>query len=283
MQRISILLMTCVVFLLGSGWPKLKPSEPQARRFYLGFDRNDYPGDETLASLRRTFSYTGYWLNVPPGEQRNTWRGKRAALLEHGFGFLVLFNGRTYGEIRSAGNAKALGTREGAAAANAAREEGFARGTIIFLDQEQGGRLLPEQSDYLFAWMDAVAAAGYGMGVYCSGIASVEGPGTVVVTAKDIRDHAGKREITYWVTNDACPPSPGCAFPAQAPSPAAGGIDFAGIWQYAQSPRRKDVARGCPANYARDGNCYPPDAEPKRELQVDANTAATGDPSGGRR
>jgi hypothetical protein len=29
---------------------------------YLGFDRNDYPGDANLQSLRQTFSYTGYWL-----------------------------------------------------------------------------------------------------------------------------------------------------------------------------------------------------------------------------
>ena len=42
---------------------------------YLGFDRNDYPGDANLKSLRQTFSYTGYWLNNPPGEKTNTWAG----------------------------------------------------------------------------------------------------------------------------------------------------------------------------------------------------------------
>jgi len=34
---------------------------------YLGFDRNDYPGDENLPALRETFSFTSYWLNNPPG------------------------------------------------------------------------------------------------------------------------------------------------------------------------------------------------------------------------
>ncbi len=48
-----------------------------AENSYLGFDRNQYPGDENLASLHRTFSFTGYWLNNPPGEKSNSWTGKR--------------------------------------------------------------------------------------------------------------------------------------------------------------------------------------------------------------
>src|ERR1700761_7559698 len=63
-------------------------------RTYLGFDRNDYPGDGVLPVLRQTFSFAGYWLNAPPGETSNTWRGKRQILQSNGFGFLVLFNGR---------------------------------------------------------------------------------------------------------------------------------------------------------------------------------------------
>src|SRR5205814_6118717 len=67
-----------------------------AQATYLGFDRNDYPGDGNLKLLRQTFSYAGYWLNNPPGDRSNTWLGKRPALENAGFGFLVLFNGRTY-------------------------------------------------------------------------------------------------------------------------------------------------------------------------------------------
>src|SRR5436190_22492491 len=61
---------------------------------YLGFDRNDYPGDDSLNELHKAFDYTGYWLNNPPGAKANTWRGKRMRLRTAGFGFLVLFNGR---------------------------------------------------------------------------------------------------------------------------------------------------------------------------------------------
>src|SRR5260370_37132819 len=47
---------------------------------FLGFDRNEYPGDQNLKYLRATFSYAGYWLNNPPGTSANTWPGKRAKL-----------------------------------------------------------------------------------------------------------------------------------------------------------------------------------------------------------
>jgi len=251
-------------------------------RTYLGFDRNDYPGDANLKSLRQTFSYAGFWLNNPPGERRNTWVGKRRALASAGFGFLVLFNGRLYADLKTVSRAKALGRSDAKAAVAAARKEGFPAQTVIFLDQEQGGRLLPEQKAYLFAWMDGVIAAGFRAGVYCSGIAAKEEGGASVITAEDIRQNAAGRKIVYWVTNDACPPSPGCVFPAKPPKPSESGIDFADVWQFAQSPRRKDVAAGCPANYNPDGECYPPGIDVAKGLHVDVETATSPDPSRGK-
>ena len=92
---------------------------------YLGFDRNDYPGDANLTTLRQTFSYTGYWLNNPPGASSNTWAGHRAAVESAGFGFLVLFNGRLYAELKTVARAQRLGQSDAHAAATAARREGF--------------------------------------------------------------------------------------------------------------------------------------------------------------
>src|SRR6202035_4902712 len=71
-------------------------AEAQVQRFYLGMDRNDYPGDAAMAALHKTFAFTGYWLNTPPGADRNTWVGKRQLLQSAGYGFLLLFNGREY-------------------------------------------------------------------------------------------------------------------------------------------------------------------------------------------
>jgi hypothetical protein len=251
---------------------------PASAQTYLGFDRNDYPGDANLEILRRTFAYTGYWLNNPPEEKTNTWVGHRAAVESAGFGFLVLFNGRLYAQLKSVANAEKLGKSDAQAAAAAAKGEGFPAHTVIFLDQEQGGRMLPEQKAYIYAWVDGVTAAGFRAGIYCSGIPSLEDQN--VVTAEDIRAGAGGRDITYWAINDACPPAPGCAFPAPPPDLAQSGVSFAEVWQFAQSPQRKDVASRC-SNYSHDGNCYAPGAE-AQQLHVDVNSAKSADPSHGR-
>lgn len=270
----------------------LVPICPAQGTSYLGFDRNDYPGDPNLKILRQTFSYAGYWLNDPPGEKANSWVGHRAAIESAGFGFLVLFNGRLYAELKTEANATRMGKSDAQAAAAAARREGFPAKTIIFLDQEQGGRMLPGQKAYIYAWVDGVAAAGFRAGVYCSGTPSPDNE--KVVTAEDIREHAGEsvagksaratqstaREIVYWAINDGCPPAPGCSFPPHPPSPSQSGVPFAEVWQFAQSPQRKDVAGRC-TNYSRDGECYPPGLEAQR-IHVDVNSATSADPSKGR-
>ena len=248
---------------------------------YPGFDRNDYPGDQNLKELHETFAYSGYWLNNPPGETHNNWHGKRKALRDAGFGFLVLFNGRLYADLKTVSRAKMLGKEDGREAITMARKEGFPAKAIIFLDQEQGGRMLPEQKAYIYAWVDQVSAAGFLAGIYCSGIPAQESAGVSVVTANDIRENSGGRKIAYFVTNDACPPSPGCVFRKDLPSPAASGIGFADIWQFAQSPRRKDVAAGC-KNYNPDGECYPPGIDAAAKVHADLDVATSADPSNGR-
>ena len=246
---------------------------------YLGFDRNDYPGDANLKALRQTFSYTGYWLNHPPGEKTNSWTGHRPAVESAAFGFLVLFNGRLFAELKSVSKATSLGKSDAHAAAVAAQHEGFPARTIIFLDQEQGGRMLPEQKAYIYAWVDGITAAGFRAGVYCSGIPNKDDDN--IVTAEDIRQSAAGRQIVYWAINDACPPSPGCAFTARPSVPSESGVGFAEVWQYAQSPQRKDVAGRC-SNYSHDGECYPPGFPPAQQLHVDVNSATSADPSHGR-
>jgi hypothetical protein len=246
---------------------------------YLGFDRNVYPGDANLPALHQSFSYAGFWLNNPPGESSNTWTGHRAAVQSAGFGFLVLFNGRLYAELESVAQARRLGRSDANKAVTAAKREGFPTATIIFLDQEQGGRMLPEQKAYIYSWVDAVTAAGFRAGIYCSAIPSPDSGH--VVTAEDIRKDAGSRQIIYWAINDACPPAPGCAFPQHPPTPDQSGIEFAEVWQFAQSPQRKDVAGRC-INYAHDGDCYPPGTTVTQGLYVDLNSATSPDPSHGR-
>jgi hypothetical protein len=242
-------------------------------------DRNDYPGDVNMQTLKKTFAFTGYWLNNPPGANTNSWAGKRDALEKMGYGFLLLFNGREYKDLKASGNAARLGTKDAEAASRAAQKEGFRRRAIIFLDQEQGGRMLPEQRAYIHAFVDGLKSAGYRAGVYCSGIPYRESGTTTIITADDIREHAGSREIHFFISNDQCGPSKGCVIPAQPPNPDVSGLRFAEAWQYAQSPRRPEMTASCRQTYADDGNCYPAGTQPGTGLYVDLDTATSTDPS----
>lgn len=253
---------------------------PNQSHSYLGFDRNIYPGDAALPILRKTFVFSSYWLSPPPGEKRNTWKGKRELLLSHRFGFLVLYRGRDSSELRNETDAKAKGIQDANAAAAVAKEEGFFPGTIIFLDIEEGGRLPDTYHLYLRAWSEELKRAGFVAGVYCSGIAVKEEAAVTITTAEDIRSQPPLHEIVIWAYNDACPPSPGCAFPENPPAPSASGIGYAAVWQFAQSPRRRKFTAHCPAKYAADGNCYAP-GDTAHAWFLDVNSAASPDPSGG--
>jgi len=232
--------------------------------------------------LKSRFAFTGYWLNNPPGASRNTWVGKRAALQKMGYGFLLLCNGREYKELKASGNAALVGARDADAATRAAQRDGFPKRAIIFLDQEQGGRMLPEQRAYIHAFVDGVVRAGYRAGIYCSGIPYRESGNVTVITADDIREHAAGRDLTFFISNDHCGPSPGCVFPANAPLPSESGVSSASIWQYAQSPRRPDMTAACRSTYDADGGCYPPGVKAGSGLYVDVESATSADPSAGR-
>jgi hypothetical protein len=255
-----------------------------AQSQHLGFDRNDYPGNAALPALRKHFAFTGYWLNNPPGETANTWQAKRDTLLQAGFGFLVLYNGRLDAQIlkskRRGTTPEALGKQDATQAIAAAQNEHFPSHTIIFLDQEEGGRLLPEQSAYLFAWTEAIAASPYLPGVYLSGQPVPDDAGKSITTAQDVREQIAAKHlhpVAFFVYQDACPPSNGCTL-TPPPITAAETPDIA-VWQYAQSPRRAEITRSCAKTYAADNQCYAPGV-PK--IFLDLSIATTDDPSQGR-
>jgi hypothetical protein len=257
---------------------------------YRGLDRNDYPGDSAMYGLHSTFAFTGYWLTNPPGEDSNSWIGKRLTLKQQGWGFLVLADGRLDAEIvksqKSHTTPADLARSDAAIAIAAAQSEGFPAHTIIFLDQEEGGRLLDEQAAYLLAWTEAVAASDYRPGVYASGQPVEDSPSKTITTIDDIRTRVAAghlHPIAMFDYQDACPPAPGCTLRAEPLSASGESILNPGgdliAWQYAQSPRRPDITKSCATTYAADGNCYAPGYS---TLFLDMDAASSPDPSHGR-
>jgi len=247
---------------------------------FLGFDRNIFPGAPALPMLRKTFAFTGYWLNPPPGETANSWVGQRDALRSLGFGFLLLYRGPLERELKNATAAAQRGGQDAQTAAAAAKREGFPPKAIIFVDIEEGGRLSENYHAYLQAWAAQVRQAGYRAGAYSSGITVHEGGGATINTADDIRAHLGTQDFSYFICNDACPPAPGCVFPANPPKPSTGGIAYAAIWQFVRSPRTEFSAH-CPPGYHTDGNCYAP-GDTAHTWFLDVSTSGSPDPSHGR-
>ncbi len=258
-MRTTVLFFFSLLFAASALSPQT--SAPPA---YLGFDRNDYPGDAALPIMRKSFSFTGYWLSSPPGENSNSWTGKREILRSHGFGFALLFAGPTSGQLRDEPYTLKRVAEDTQAAAAAAR---------------QGGRLPSTYFTYLRLWASQLSRLGFRAGIYCSSIPIDEGEGLTLVTCDFIRKEIGSTELVYWVYNDACAPSPGCVVPQNPPPPSKSSIAYAQIWQFVRSPRDKETAIRCPG-YARNGNCYAP-GDAAHKWFLDVNSATSPDPSGG--
>ena len=279
MASISTRLAILAAFLVAlAAWTGLRFADQRnsvsansETQLYLGFDRNEYPGDAALPVLRKSFSFSGYWLTPPPRERQNTWTGKRKALQEQGFGYLLLARGRTvhFG-------ATERGIADAREAGRNAKQEGFEAGSVVFLDIEEGGRLSPQFHSYLRSWADELVRLQFRPGVYCSGIPVNDGNGGKIATADDIRSHKGDRDIAFWVFNDVCPPSPGCTSMGVL-GPKRSGIEYAAVWQFVRSPRPKETASACPG-YANDANCYAP-IDTARRWHLDLNVATSNNPS----
>ncbi|MGB2897894.1 MAG: glycoside hydrolase domain-containing protein, partial [Candidatus Acidiferrum sp.] len=251
-MRTALLFFFSILFAVSA--PSPRTSAPRA---YLGFDRNIYPGDTALPILRKSFSFTGYWLSPPPGEKSNSWSGKRELLRSRGFGFALLFAGPSSGELRDTPHTLKRVAEDTQAAAAAAHREGFPPGSIIFLDVEEGGRLPSTYFAYLKLWASELSRLGFRAGIYCSAIPIDEGEGLTLITSDFIREQVRPTELVYWVYNDACAPSPGCVAPQNPPHPSRSGIPYAQIWQFVRSPRDKETAVHC-TGYSKNGHCYAP-------------------------
>lgn len=272
MRAISALLLSLVI-------PAFAFSQAAEKKSYLGFDRNDYPGDDAMELLRKDFSFTSYWLGNPPQTKSNSWSGKREFLRSLGYGFLPLFSGRENKELKNAQLAQELGAKDAHATVAAAEREGFSKEALIFLDIEDGGRLSPLYHAYIQAWLWELTTLGYRGGFYCSGIPVAEEPGKSITTADDILESLWKksRPFSLWVFNDSCPPSPGCTTPGEIPAPSKSGVSYAQVWQFVRSPRDKETARHC-RGYAKDGNCYAA-FDTAHKFNLDLNVATSADPS----
>jgi hypothetical protein len=162
--------------------PAERPPERPAVLTYPGFDIWRYPGDAAMQAWREASPYrwVGYYLPAPC-HRDSSWAGRREALDRMGWGVAVLYVGQQVfeGEPPPDSTAatpvvcsrtlltEAQGRRDAADAVARMAAEGFAPGTVVFLNVERSETLPAEMGAYYRAWTAGVLADGrYRPGTY---------------------------------------------------------------------------------------------------------------------
>ncbi len=240
------------------------PPDAGEYRGVPGFDTRDYPGDDVMAAWRAASPYrwVGYYLPAPC-YTGTSWEGKRETLRRMGWGVAVLFVGEQ--DWAGAETAPAdtdqpprctrsnltpeRAAADAADAARAAAGEGFGAGTVVYLDVERVESVSPALTAYVRAWFDAMLDDGrYTPGLYAHG----SNAASLMAIAAAAFDDAGRSDRPrLWVASTG-------GFSLRR-APTESGFPEAAIWQGLLDTRETWGGH---------------------RLRIDANVAATADPSG---
>jgi len=213
---------------------------------HLGFDTNLYPGDETMRAWKNApgapYSWVGYYLSAPC-HRDSSWVGKRQTLRDMGWGIAVVYvgqqawGGRAPRKLNAATLASMarrgttcstdfLSAQRGVEEANDAiartAAEGFANGSVIYLDVERMEKIPQAMRDYYTAWVTRVLEDGrFRPGIY----AHKHNASDIYNDVKPRFEAAGlSEEPRFWIAS-AKDFDPGKAIPTDV------GHEFAGVWQ----------------------------------------------------
>jgi hypothetical protein len=192
---------------------------------YAGFDSYGFPGADQMAWLKANTNlvWCGYYLAPAPSHGDESWMGQRAALAGAGWGLAPTYLGQQLGGPGSHVVTAAQGAIDGVDAAAKMTAEGFAPGSFVYLDLEDGPPFEPPRTGYVQAWAAAVTSAGFGAGIYCSHVFA----GRVAAALP------GARIWAYKVATTAAHDYPGTNFPDLGP--AGSGYAGAYMWQSEQN------------------------------------------------
>lgn len=210
---------------------------------FVGFDTHTYPGTATMKAWKHTpgspYSWVGYYLPSPCHADKS-WIGKRDTLTAMGWGMAIVYVGQqTWGKTpRALSDAQRASIRaktrcsadlvtadEGTANADEAtaiaKSEGFAPGSVVFLDIERMEKIPQAMRDYYRAWTARMLRNGiYQPGYY----AHEHNAQTIHDDVADEFTAAGsKAEPRFWIAG-------GKGFD-EGKAPQDVGYTFAGMWQ----------------------------------------------------
>jgi hypothetical protein len=210
---------------------------------YVGFDTHTYPGTATMKTWKETpgspYSWVGYYL-PSPCHADDSWIGKRDTLRTMGWGIAIVYVGQqTWGRtprLLSADKLMALrqrtkcsadlitaeeGVRNADDATAKAKAEGFAPGSVVFLDLERMEKIPPAMRNYYVAWTARMLSNG----TYLPGYYAHEHNAQQVYddVVSQFRAAGSKAEPRFWIAG-------GKGFDTGR-APQDVGYAFAGMWQ----------------------------------------------------
>jgi hypothetical protein len=194
---------------------------------FAGFDSSVFPGTDEMSWLKTNtnLSWCGYYLGPAPSHSSTVWMGQRPALQAAGWGIAPVYVGQQINGPGRHSVSGPQGTVDGQDAVQLLTGDGFAAGTCVYLDLEDGPPFVPPRTDYVTAWVEAVQTGDFQPGVYCSH-----------TFAADV--HAACPQARVWafkVDTTQEHPFPGTNFPDL--HPAGSGYPGAFIWQLGQNCR----------------------------------------------
>jgi hypothetical protein len=212
------------------------PAVPRPANVHPGFDTRVYPGEETMRAWRRDspYEWVGYYL-ASPCHRASSWSGTRPVLEQAGWGIAILYVGQQLFE--SAPDVPPDSTRpivcsrtlltdaQGRADARdaiaRARGEGFAPGSVVFLDVERMSSVPESMLAYYRAWTDEMLRDGsYLPGTYAHQVNAA----ALFAAAQAVYAGAGRTDgPPFWISG-------GRGFTTEQP-PYAVGLPFARVWQ----------------------------------------------------
>jgi hypothetical protein len=191
---------------------------------FAGFDTDIYPGDAAMSWLKdnTNLAWCGYYLGHAPSHPDTSWMGNRSSLMAAGWGIAPVYVGEQVTGKGSLNPSGPKGTQDGNDAVAKLNAEGFAPGSCVYLDLENGRPFpLPLQA-YTVSWCAAVAAGGFQPGVYCSYQLALQVHGLVA-------------QALIWAFHvKTLTPTP---YPSPYPFPSPVGCGYGGAyaWQHVQN------------------------------------------------
>jgi hypothetical protein len=194
---------------------------------YAGFDRSEYPGDAVMKWLlaNTNLRWAGFYLSPAPSHQDPSWMKAAEGDGLAGWGLAPIFVGQETIGPGSHLVTAAQGAIDGKAACALMTQAGFAAGSFVYLDLENGPPFSAAQQGYVGAWVDAVVAGGFGPGVYASFM--------FAAAVKALRPNA--RIWVFHVRTTSPHSVTGSTF--ANPDPTTSGFNKASIWQHDDEAR----------------------------------------------